>query len=196
MSRFSISALSETKVNRFVPFNRALTVHIFCGTATVAIVFLATLSFLCFYGTLCIDGEQEYCEKLNSEITWTGYAIACFVLLLGVTSSYRHKIPYEVFYTVHHLAFVLYGITVAHTFDIQQRKQSKQRSQTFSWVSASLLFYLCDQAAMYLSYRYHARLVSSSAIKGCSDSNMVIFKMRRPVLFNFKPGQYALHSHG
>jgi hypothetical protein len=157
----------------------------------VAIVLIATVSFLFFYGTLCIDGEQEYCEKLNSEIMWTGYAIASFVLLLGVTSHYRHKIPYELIYAVHHLAFVLYVITVAHTFDIKQRNQSRQRSQTFSWVSATLLFYLCDRAAMYLNHRYHMRLVSDSAVTGCSGTKMVILKMRRPILFNFKPGQYA-----
>jgi predicted ferric reductase len=191
MSRFSIAALSETLLNRIVPLSRAQCVHIFMGNILVGVVFIATVSFLIFYGTLCIDGEQEYCRKLNSEIMWTGYSIALLVLSIGVTSHYRHQIPYEIFYAVHHLSFVLYAVTIAHTFDIKQRNNIKQRSQTFQWVSATFLYYICDRAAMHLNHRYQARIVSSSIVAGCNGSKMIILKMKRPVLFNFRPGQSA-----
>jgi predicted ferric reductase len=190
MCRFSIAALSQTSVNRIVPLSRAQCVHIFMGNILVGVVFIATVSFLIFYGTLCIDGEQEYCRKLNSEIMWTGYSIALLVLSIGVTSRYRYQIPYEIFYAVHHLSFVLYAITIAHTFDIKGRNSNKQRSQTFQWVSATFLFYICDRAAMHINHKYQARIVSSSTV-GSNGSKMIILKLKRPVLFNFRPGQSA-----
>ena len=49
---------------------------------------------------------------------------------------------------------------------------------------------------MHLNQKYHARLVSSSAIAGSNGSRMLLLKFRRPALFRFRPGQYAYLKFG
>jgi predicted ferric reductase len=191
MSRFSIAALSESIVDRFVPLNRAVRIHIHLGYTMVTVVVVATLLFFGFFGAMCIDGEQAFCDKFRSEIMITGYCIFAFMLIIVGTSYFRHKIPYELFYAIHHLVFLIYITTIVHTFDNVQRKGQRSRSQTFVWFSATLIYYLCDRAAMYVSHRYQARLISSSTVSASNGSRMVVLRLRRPVLFNFKPGQYA-----
>jgi predicted ferric reductase len=191
MSRFSIAALSESVLDRFVPLNRALRIHIHLGYTMAFIVFLATAFFFIFFGVLCADGEQAFCDKFTSEIMITGYVILAILLIIAGTSYFRHKIPYEIFYAIHHIILLLYIAVVIHTFDKVQRKGQHSRSQTFKWFSSTLLYYICDRAAMHLNHKYQTRLVSSSAVTGSKGSRMLILKVKRPVLFNFKPGQYA-----
>jgi predicted ferric reductase len=191
MARFSIAALSESLLDRFVPLNKAVRVHIHLGYTMVVIVFFATLVFFGFFGLMCSRGEQAFCDKFTSEIMCTGYGILAFMLIIAGTSHFRHRIPYEVFYVVHHMVFALYIITIAHTIDIAQRSNKQQRSQTFKWFSSTLLYYVCDRAAMHMNHKYMARLESSSAVTGSDGSKMIILKLRRPSLFRFKPGQYA-----
>jgi predicted ferric reductase len=191
MSRFSISALSQSVLDRFVPLNRALRVHIHLGYTMALIVFVTTAFYFAYSGILCGDGEQASCDKFTSEIMITGYGISAILLFITGTSYFRHNIPYKVFYLVHQIIFVLYIIVVIHTFDMVQRKGKESRSQTFKWFSSTLVYYICDRAAMHLNHKYQARLVSSSAVTGSSGSRMMILKLKPPVLFNFKPGQYA-----
>jgi hypothetical protein len=77
------------------------------------LLLFATLALVVFFGTLCILKEQEYCERLTSEIMCTSYAITGVVFMIGLTSYFRHRIPYEIFYAVHHLLFILYIVTYA-----------------------------------------------------------------------------------
>jgi predicted ferric reductase len=191
MARFSIAALSESLLDRFIPLNKAVRIHIHLGYTMVVIVFFATIFFFAFFGLLCSRGEQAFCDKFTSEIMCTGYGILAFMLIIAGTSHFRHRIPYEVFYVVHHLVFALYIITIAHTIDIAQRSNATKRSQTFKWFSSTLLYYVCDRAAMHMNHKYMARLESSSAVTGSDGSKMIILKLRRPSLFRFKPGQYA-----
>lgn len=193
MCRSTISSLSETAISRFVPMNRMLRIHIHLGFIMVSLVFLATILFFTFFGTLCTDGEQAFCNKMRSEIMITGYIILAFLLILGGTSFFRHSMPYEVFYGIHHIAILLYIITIIHTFDREQRSGNKVRSQTFKWFSSTLLYYFCDRASMALNHRYTTQLVASSTVAGTTsnESKMIILRLRRPVLFHFKPGQYA-----
>ena len=121
----------------------------------------------------------------------TGYVILAFLLIIAVSSHFRHKIPYEIFYAVHHLVFLLYLVVIVHTLDGAQRNGTASRSQTFKWFSATLLYYICDRAAMHINHRYKTKLASSSAVHGTNSSQMLILKLHRPVLFDFKPGQYA-----
>jgi predicted ferric reductase len=191
MARFSIAGLSESLLDRFVPLNKAVRMHIHLGYTMVFIVFFATVLFFGFFGLLCSRGEEAFCDKFTSEIMCTGYGILATMLIMGGTSYFRHRIPYEIFYVVHHLFFALYIITIVHTIDMAQRKGLQQRSQTFKWFSSTLLYYVCDRAAMHMNHKYMARLVSSSAVTGSDGSKMIILKLRRPSLFRFKPGQYA-----
>lgn len=191
MSRYTISTLSDTILSRFVPFNRTLGMHIHLGYTMVTIVFLATVLFFAFFGFLCSQGEDGFCAKFRSEIMCTGYGILASLLIIAGTSYFRHKIPYELFYAIHHLVFIMYAITIAHTFDIQQRHNNTERSQTFKWFSAPLLYYICDRTAMHLNQKFQARLTSCSSILGSNGSRMILLKMRRPALFRFRVGQYA-----
>lgn len=138
MSRFSITSLAGSTLDRFLPLNRILRMHIHLGYTMVVVVFLATVLFFTFFGLMCSNGEQDFCDKFRSEIMCTGYGILVSLLLVAGTSYFRHVIPYEVFYILHHLVFVMYAITVAHTFDTQQRHNQAERSQTFKWFSASM----------------------------------------------------------
>ncbi len=111
-------------------------------------------------------------------------------MAVGATSYFRFKIPYKVFYAVHHVVFIAYILTVLHTIDVVQRKNG-ERSQSFKWFSASLLLYICDRGAMYLNNRYISKAVSSYAIESDIDEKMVVLKVKSPTLFDFQPGQYV-----
>lgn len=97
MSRFSISALCESFVETLVPLNRALRMHIHLGYTVISIVCLGTVFFFAILGMLCADGEEKFCAKLTSEIMTTGYAILGYLLIIGGTSYFRHRIPYVTF---------------------------------------------------------------------------------------------------
>jgi len=195
MSRYSIAALSATNnlFSKFIPFNRMMRIHIYLGYVMAAIIFIATMFFFAFFGILCASGEQDFCDKFTSEIMITGYAILGMILIVVATSYSRYYIPYEVFYVVHHLVFILFIVTIVHTFDVVQRTGERQRSQTFKWFSMTLLYYVTDRLAMHFHHTYRTKLLECSAIKGnCSDnSRMLILKLKRPPLFFFRPGQFA-----
>ena len=50
MSRYSIANLSTSKLNNYLPLDKALRIHIYLGYTMVSIVFLATLVFFAFFG--------------------------------------------------------------------------------------------------------------------------------------------------
>ncbi|CAJ1964502.1 unnamed protein product [Cylindrotheca closterium] len=191
MARFSIASLCDSSLNSILPLNRTLRMHIHLGYTMIFIVFWAVIFFFTFFGLLCSDGEEAFCEKFTEEIMITGYCILAFLLLVGFTSYFRHSIPYQIFYAVHHAVFVMYFVTIAHTLDVKAR-EGGERSQTFKWFSASVLFYFCDRAAMYLNHRYYAEMTSSAVVEGTNGSRMIILKLKRPTLFQFKAGQSAL----
>eukprot|EP00543_Licmophora_paradoxa_P014987 CAMPEP_0202471054 /NCGR_PEP_ID=MMETSP1360-20130828/83405_1 /ASSEMBLY_ACC=CAM_ASM_000848 /TAXON_ID=515479 /ORGANISM="Licmophora paradoxa, Strain CCMP2313" /LENGTH=687 /DNA_ID=CAMNT_0049096985 /DNA_START=495 /DNA_END=2558 /DNA_ORIENTATION=- len=85
----------------------------------------------------------------------------------------------------------MYILATAHTLDVEQRSGASDRSQNFKWYSASLLYYLCDRAAMYINQRFKTVVLSSSLVSSGPDSKMILIKLRRPALFQFEPGQYA-----
>lgn len=99
MCRYSIAGLSESFLSTVVPLNRTLGMHIHLGVVMILIIFLATIVFFGFFGFMCVhEGEQPFCDKFTMEIMITGYCILGSMLLVGVTSFLRHRIPYEVFY--------------------------------------------------------------------------------------------------
>lgn len=138
MARYSISSLSGTVLDRFIPLKRTLRMHIHLGYTMILFVVLGTILFFGFFGLLCRRGEQAFCDKLTSEIMITGLVILGSLLVIVVTSYCRYWIPYEVFYVIHHLVFVMYFVTILHTFDVEQRKGDAERSQTFKWFSSTV----------------------------------------------------------
>jgi hypothetical protein len=71
MSRYSIAALTESIVDKIVPLNRTLQMHIHLGYTMITIVFFATVFFFAFFGLLCADGDEAFCAKFTSEIMIT-----------------------------------------------------------------------------------------------------------------------------
>jgi hypothetical protein len=123
----------------------------------------------------------------------TGYVVFITFLSVGITSFLRFKIKYRIFYILHHVVFLAYIITILHTIDVQERKFGN-RSQTFKWFSASILFYVCDRTAMYLDHRYYSTISSASAIDttiASGKGKLIILKVKKPDLFHFSPGQYV-----
>ena len=116
---------------------------------------------------------------------------------------------------MHYLVFLLYVLTIVHTFDQAQRRGEESRAQTFTWFSSTLLFYLCDRSAMYLNQRYQATAVLSTLVTdsvSCTSnkgdrrrgdrrlsssfaslptSKILNVKLKRPALFQFRPGEFA-----
>ncbi|CAJ1961984.1 unnamed protein product [Cylindrotheca closterium] len=190
MARYTISRLCDSVLGKILPLNRSLRMHIHLGYTMIIIVVWAVIFFFVFFGLLCSDGEQAFCEKFTEEIMITGYCILAFLLLVGFTSYFRHSIPYEIFYALHHAVFIMYFVTIAHTLDVEART-GKERSQTFKWFTSTLLFYFCDRAAMHLNHKYRTKVTGSSTVAGTNGSRMIILKLKKPILFQFKAGQYA-----
>lgn len=191
MSRYTISALSHSSINSYVPMNKMLAMHIHLGYVMISIVFIAVIFFFIFFGKLCADGEQTFCNNMRTEIMATGYAILGTLLIIGGTSFYRYRIPYEAFYVIHHLVFVMYLLAIIHTFDRVERTDERDRSQTFKWFSASLLYYIADRSAMHILNKHTTKLTEFSRVVSSNGTRMITLKMNRPTLLIFKPGQYV-----
>lgn len=192
MSRLSIAFASNTALNRFIPFNRSQRIHIHLGYTWSIFVLLSTTFFFTFFGILCADGEQDFCDKFKSEIMITGYLIVASCIVIAITSYLRDRIPYEVFYGIHHVVFIMYLLAVLHTIDGAVRKEGQSRSQAFKWFSATLLYYFSDRLAMRINYCYSTRVISSKIIgEDKNGSTMILLRLKRPALFQFEPGQYA-----
>lgn len=191
MCRLIISKASNTFVNTIIPFNEMLKCHIAIGYMLVLMLFFTIVVFLMFFGVNCADGDQTFCTNFFTEIMITGYVIFLLFLSVAVTSYLRTVIPYRFFYVYHHLVFIIYALTIAHTIDHVQRTKGG-RSQTFKWFTMSILLYLTDRASMYLNHRYKSRILlnESSVIASQDGKKMVILEVQKPDLFYFQPGQY------
>ena len=191
MCRLIISKASSTVFNDVIPFNEMLKCHIAIGYTLVFMLFCTIVVFLMFFGVNCSDGDDAFCAKFTSEIMITGYVIFGLFLTVAITSYLRRIIPYRVFYVLHHIVFLTYAVTIAHTLDHVQRNKGG-RSQTFKWFTASILLYITDRAAMYFNNRYEAQVLPTSCtISNADGKKMVILKVKKPELFYFRPGQYV-----
>lgn len=192
MCRLIISKASSTFLNTVIPFNEMQRCHIVIGYTLVVMLFFTIIVFLMFFGVNCADGNQAFCAKFTSEIMITGYVIFVFFLSVAVTSYLRTVIPYRVFYIYHHLVFITYAVTIAHTIDHVQRSKGG-RSQTFKWFTASILLYITDRASMYLNQRYKSKILldESELITSADGKKMIILDVQNPDLFYFHPGQYV-----
>jgi predicted ferric reductase len=200
MSRHLIAVLSDTFLAKVFPFQRVVAMHIHLGYTMITIVSGATILFFVFFGQLCQQqhtgkepkpgGVMTWCKKMNSEIMATGLAILGLLLLVGFTSFFRNRIPYEVFYYVHHLVFAMFAISIAHTVDNVERTTGG-RSQVFKWIVASLGIYLSDRFFMG-SQQAHMRVHEWRALgDDDSDDKVLILRLHKPITWSFRPGQYA-----
>ena len=112
------------------------------------------------------DLLDEHCADLFR------YGISVLILILGVTSYFRHQIPYEIFYGIHHLAFIIYILTIAHTIDNEQRAGAKARSQAFRWCSSTFLYFIFDRLLMRLNHKYNAKLMQTPAARTLWEQKM------------------------
>jgi hypothetical protein len=70
----SIASLSGTVLDRFIPLNRAMRIHVYLG---YSMIFLVSLCHPrpCHVLRIPVHSQEQYCERLTSEIMCTGYAI-------------------------------------------------------------------------------------------------------------------------
>lgn len=186
MCRGSISYFQSVGLLRkLIPFNRTMDFHIHLGYTMVFMVFLATVVFFAFFGTMCREqlngieprgplNNNTWCEKFTSEIMLTGYGILLSLLLVAGTSYLRNVIRYEIFYVAHHLVFAMFAIAVAHTLDKAHMQGVKNRSQTFKWFVFSIWAYGLDRAFSYFSrtYEVYVNLAQSTASGTVYHNNM------------------------
>ena len=86
MSRYTIATFSDSRLNKYLPLDKALRIHIHLGYTMVSIVFSATIVFFIFFGLSCSEGEEAFCAKFTSEIMITGYCILGLLVSLGRVS--------------------------------------------------------------------------------------------------------------
>ena len=192
MCRHTIALASSTAIRDFIPLGRMHHFHIYVGYVLVAITVIDAVMFGLYFRSMCNLGNQSFCAGLRSEIMITGYFIAGTCATIGITSLLRHRIRYEIFYLVHQSIFILFVLVVAHTFDGVHRSGQKSRSQAFYWVTGSLLYYVCDRLSMHLSKRYTVPVTHSAALTSSGGTRLSKLALKRPPLFQFLPGQYAL----
>lgn len=178
------------------PFQHIMDLHIFIGYSFCTLTFLATFLFFVYYGKLCQefrDGSEteDFCARLSSEIMATGIGICAVTAVVFVTSYFRQRLPFEVFYSCHMLVFVMYGLTIVHTLDNQFREETptgKNRSQSFKWIVASLVLYIVDRIHRWVTVHKKVVVVSAEAT---ARGKVVAIDVLRPWSFNYVCGQYA-----
>ena len=222
MARYSLGVISDTFAEKLIPFNRITDFHIWIGYTFCTVLFGSTAFFFLFFGLLCQDqkdgdepqalnddGEMSntFCDKFVSEIMLTGYGILFTIILVFITSYFRDKIPYEVFYLIHHIVFVMFALATLHTNDKNVRDGVQQRSQTFKWYSMTIIYYFMDRYYMHLSAKRQIPIKFATALgsqpaldindggngKGGKEfgSHVVILKIKRPTTFQFRPGMFV-----
>ncbi|CAK0840944.1 unnamed protein product [Prorocentrum cordatum] len=121
----------------------------------------------------------------------TGLGIFVLLVIVMVSSFLRRHIPFEWFYVLHHFVLVLFGLTIAHTLDDQfwgGTRVGKNRSQSFRFIATTLSLYLLDRAWSFLTMR---RNVPVQEAVVTSTKSMLTLVCKKPVDFQFAPGQYA-----
>ncbi len=102
MSRYTIATFSNSKLNKYLPLDKALRIHIHLGYTMVSIVFSASIVFFIFFGLSCSEGEQAFCDKFTSEIMITGYCIlGLLVSRIHVSSPVLDK-----YSSIQHISFL------------------------------------------------------------------------------------------
>ena len=126
---------------------------------------------------------------MKSEIMITGEIITVLLFFVLVTSYLRKRIPYEIFYFMHRLVFILFLLTAMHTYDDKERNGEKDRSQVYNWFTASLVYYVCGRAAMFINHRHKLPVVRASIAHDKGSNRVVSITVKRPPYFSFELGQ-------
>jgi len=197
MSRHLLALMSSSRsISKVIPFEHMTEFHIFIGYTFCTVMVLSVILFFIFFGKVCTDFKEgrdplNLCTKFTSEIMGTGYGIFAATLIVLFSSYFRHKLPFEVFWWLHHFVFLMFFLAMLHTFDSEFRKGTtvgKNRSQTFKWFTASLLIYLGDR--MWATISAHRNVpVKSMAID--ADNKVLLLQLPKPHSFTFRPGQHA-----
>jgi predicted ferric reductase len=179
-----------------VPFERMTSFHIFVGYCFCIVMVLSVVGFFTFFGKVCHEHKAgldpaDLCEKFTSEIMITGYCIFASTLIVMFSSYFRDKIPYEIFYGLHHFVFAMFFLALLHTLDDEFRKGTtvgKARSQVFRWFTASLVIYFTDRAwSLFSAYR----CVPLKYVENTKDGAVLVLCLKKPPGFDFTAGQYA-----
>jgi len=200
MSRHLLALAARTRIRNFIPLEHMTFFHISLGYTMCFFIIVATIVFFVFFGHGCRQhlGQLghplepvDFCEKMQSEIMITGLCIFVLLMIVMASSFLRRHMPFEWFYVLHHLVFVMFGLAIAHTLDDQFRdgtRVGKNRSQDFRFIATTLSLYFLDRAWSFLTVR---RDVPVQEAVVTSTKSMLTLVCKKPVDFQFAPGQYA-----
>jgi hypothetical protein len=104
----SIASLRD-RIGRFIPLNRAMRIHVYLGYSMIFLVPLCHPRPCHVLRIPVHSQEQEYCERLTSEIMCTGYAITV-VFMIGLTRIFDTASPTRSS-TQSTIFFILYIVT-------------------------------------------------------------------------------------
>eukprot|EP00419_Tripos_fusus_P015082 CAMPEP_0172762064 /NCGR_PEP_ID=MMETSP1074-20121228/172737_1 /TAXON_ID=2916 /ORGANISM="Ceratium fusus, Strain PA161109" /LENGTH=407 /DNA_ID=CAMNT_0013596393 /DNA_START=115 /DNA_END=1334 /DNA_ORIENTATION=+ len=196
MCRHLLVQLGKTPLKAIIPLEHITAFHIFLGYVFCFVMVGSVILFVTFFGKVCSDHNSgkdptNLCEKFTEEIMLTGYGILASTLIVLFSSYFRGRLPYEVFYTLHHFVFVMFALAIAHTMDAEWRTGSKtgmMRSQNMRWFSTPLAIYLADR--VWANFAAH-RGVPVKYVAKTVDCSTVVLVLKRPSNFKFCPGQHA-----
>ena len=192
MCRNTLTWARGTFLNRFLPLDNVTSVHIFLGMFMFVQLILAFALFLFHFGTLChwhragLDPVNG-CEKFTMEIMNTGYAIFAMVSVIGISSSLRSRISFEMFKYVHYLFVPLYVVVIAHTLDAKGRSSMHARSQSWFWLVVPMCLYAADYIYGMVTVK-RSRVLSGRLI---SEPKGMVLRIKYPRGLVFQPGQYV-----
>lgn len=108
----------------------------------------------------------------------------------------------------------VYANFTYRTIDAAERNGSRERYRTFKWFAISPIYYFCDFAlvsvmvksttqicilsnsylhrqAMHFNHGFGTNVTSFTAMTDHDGSRMINLKAKRPILFQFHPGQHV-----
>ena len=173
------------------PYQHVTSFHIQVGYAFCFFLISATILFFGFFGRVCYDfnrgyDPKDFCAKFRSEIFATGLVTFVATLIVFVTSYFRGRMPYEIFYLSHFFVFVMFLFATIHTFDDVARN-GQVRSQNLAWFGTSMAIYMADRLWAATSKR-SCRVIEAVPTE---DGTALALTIERPHGFEFHPGQYA-----
>ena len=123
----------------------------------------------------------------TSEIFATGLALMGALVLIAVPAYFRSKIPYELFYGLHHIFVPLYAIGIAHTLDPKGRNEFSSRMQVILWTTAPILIYSFDRTMR----NFDLKEVALTSFKLTTSPRAALLRMPAPAGLDFLVGQYV-----
>lgn len=216
--RSTVASMAGCRLDQVVPLNQADEMHTFLGYFITVLIMAAVIVNIIYFAILCgIAGDESACIHFSSVEMITSYIMLTLISLVAITSYFRNKTCYKLFYVAHHVIFLLFAVVIVQNGSCQDSKaqvvagtenavNSSVNVPPFQWFIIPLLYYVCDRINMRMNHLHSARLLAcSTVIESCNYQDKrairesiservvgtIILTLQRPILFDFQPGQFA-----